>query len=304
MKTVCLGSHARGLIAASFWTMSALGAHAQFSEKWLQDETYWGDGKAEFNVYEAQAVRYGQPRPSEVIHILVREPFSRRELVKTEPNSPAESYPVLKLNQILHIPTGVYVYQQMHSAFWQTSDGALVKATLTSNDSCGNTYKEFRALSGFDTLAGNGWLYEWRTYWEGMASGEERIRAPKHAFFYDELPMRVRTIDFSEGKGGFDVRLAPTVIRSKKEKVIFEFAHVTWITEGETIRVAVKVMTKEGEQRDELLLDAAPPYLLREWKQRDGSHLKLKQSVKIDYWNYNKPGDKERALGDEAAAQP
>jgi hypothetical protein len=30
----------------------------------------------------------------------------------------------------------------------------------------------------------------------------------------------------------------------------------------------------------------------------DGSQLKLKRSLKIDYWNYNKLGDKERARAD------
>jgi len=50
---------------------------AQFTPAFLQNDSYWGDGKAEFNLYDAQIVREGQPRPCEVLHILVREPFVR-----------------------------------------------------------------------------------------------------------------------------------------------------------------------------------------------------------------------------------
>lgn len=267
-------------------------ARAQFGTRWLQDEKYWGDGKAEFNLYDAQQVRYGQARPGEVIHILVREPFSQRELVKAEPGTKAGTYPVLKLNQILRVPTGIYVYQQMHSAFWRADSGALVKATLTSNDSCGNTYKEFRALAGPASWLGGGWRYEWRTYWEGASAGEESVRAPKSAVFYDELPMRVRTIDFTAAPGSFEIQLAPTIVRSKKDDVKFAPASVSWSRAGRDLVVKVTA----GMLTDEFLLDGAAPYRLREWRMSDGGKLTLRRSLKIDYWNYNKPGDQERAL--------
>ena len=266
-------------------------ARAQFTAAWLHDETYWGDGKAEFSTYEAQQVRYGQPRPSEVLHILVREPFSNRELVKAEPGSKGGSYPVIKLNQILRIPTGLYVYQQMHSAFWRADRGALVKATLTSNDSCGNTYKEFRALTGLAALAGRGWSYEWRTYWEGMSAGQATVRAGGDAIFYDELPLRVRTIDFARGSGEFTVRLAPSIIRSKKDEVKFAPATVRWVAGAETIGIEVA----QAGGTDRFTLDARPPHLLREWQQADGGRLRLLRHLKIDYWNYNQLGDAEKA---------
>jgi hypothetical protein len=269
---------------------------AQFSPAFFQDDAYWGDGKAEFNTYEAQQVRYGAARASEVLHILVREPFSNRELVKAEPGSAHGSYPVIKLNQVLRIPTGVYVYQQMHSAYWRADSGRLVKASLTSNDSCGNTYKELRALAGLAAIGGRGWTYEWRTYWEGMSAGTETVRGGKEAVFYDELPVRVRTIDFSKGEGGeFAVRLAPTIIRSKKDEVNFAAAQVKWGRSGEAI--AVEVAHAAGTDR--FTLEAKWPHLLREWQQADGGRLKLRRSLKLDYWNYHKAGDMERVMGGE-----
>ncbi|MDP9097549.1 MAG: hypothetical protein M3N48_00950, partial [Verrucomicrobiota bacterium] len=90
-------------------------AVAQFTPALLQNNSYWGDGKAEFNIYDAQIARYGIPRPTEVLHILVREPFDPKQLVKPDNPNQADAVQVLKLNQILHVPTGLYVYQQMHS---------------------------------------------------------------------------------------------------------------------------------------------------------------------------------------------
>jgi hypothetical protein len=112
-------------------------ASAQFTPAFLQNSSYWGDGKAEFDFYDAQIVREGQPRACEVLHILVREPFDPRQWVKVEDWKRPGAIPIVKLNQILHVPTGIYVYQQMHSNFWRTDNGLLVKWSLTSNDGFG-----------------------------------------------------------------------------------------------------------------------------------------------------------------------
>src|SRR6202035_2611570 len=135
----------------------ATSVFAQFTPAFLQNNSYWNDGKAEFNIYDAQIARYGIPRPTEVLHILVREPV--------DPNA-AGAVAVLKLNQILHVPTGLYVYQQMHSNFWRVDNAQLLKFSLTSNDSCGNTFKEARR-------SGDQFSYEYHTYWDGMADGKE-----------------------------------------------------------------------------------------------------------------------------------
>src|SRR6266403_507725 len=171
--------------------LSARFAAAQFTPALLQNNSYWGDGKAEFNIYDAQIARYGIPRPCEVLHILVREPCDPKQLVKPDDSNAAGAIAVLKLNQILHVPTGLYVYQQMHSNFWRVDNAQLLKFSLTSNDSCGNTFKEARRDG--DRLA-----YEYHTYWDGMAGGKENVSVPVNGYLYDELPWLVRTIDFSK----------------------------------------------------------------------------------------------------------
>src|SRR4051812_29305376 len=54
-------------------------ASAQFSPMLLQNDSYWGDGKAEFNLYDAQIMRDGAARPGEVLHVLVREPTDPKQ---------------------------------------------------------------------------------------------------------------------------------------------------------------------------------------------------------------------------------
>ena len=41
-----------------------------------------------------------------------------------------------------------------------------------------------------------------------------------------------------------------------------------------------------------------------EWTAADGSHLKLKRSLKVAYENYTKAGDRERALADPMLRHP
>jgi len=273
--------------------LSVTSSPAQFSPALLQNDNYWADGKAEFSIYGAEIVRYGVPRPCEVLHILVREPIDLKQLVKPEGPPRAETVPALKLNQILHIPTGLYVYQQMHSNFWRVDTAQLVKFSLTSNDSCGNTYKEARRT-------GEQFTYEYRTYWDGMAKGEEPLSPPGNGYFYDELPWLVRTIDFSKPGAGFEIQLAGSTINSKKDTFDFKPAKISFKSTERTIEVAVQ----HAGGTDQFTLDASGPHLLREWKAADGSKLKMKRNLKVDYWNYNKPGDRERALNNPMLRLP
>ncbi len=268
-------------------------SYAQFSPALLQNDSYWADGKAEYNIYAAKIVRYGAPRDCEVLHILVREPFDPKQLVKPDDPKRPDMVNVLKLNQILHVPTGLELYQQMHSNFWRVDNAQLQKFSLTSNDSCGNTYKEARR-------SGDQFAYEWRTYWDGMANGQQEVKPPANGYFYDELPWLVRTIDFGKGGAEFEIQLAGSTINSKKDTFSFQPAKVSFTSTERVIDVAVK----HAAGTDHFLLDRWFPNLLREWNAADGTKLKMKRNLKVDYWNYSKPGDRERALNNPMLRPP
>jgi len=268
-------------------------ACAQFSPALIQNHNYWGDGKAEFSIYGAEIVRYGVPRSCEVLHILVREPFDPKQLVKPDDWKRPETISVLKMNQILNVPTGLYIYQQMHSNFWSVDNAQLLKFSLASSDSCGNTFKEGRR-------AGEQLIYDYRTYWDGMAGGSENVSPPANGYFYDELPWLVRTIDFSKPGAEFEIQLAGSTINSKKDNFTFQPAKVSFTANERNIDVAVQ----HSGGTDRFTLDRNGPHLLREWKAADGTRLKMKRNLKVDYWNYNKPGDRERALNNPMLRLP
>ncbi len=268
-------------------------AFSQFTADLLQNDSYWADGKAEFNFYDAQIAREGQLRPCEVLHIAVREPFDPKQSVRVDDWKRPGVVPVIKFNQVLHVPTGVYAIQQTHSTFWQIDNGVLLKWSLTHSDGFGNAFKEIRRFG--EQLA-----FNWHTYWDGMADGTENITPPPNGYFYDELPMRVRTIDFSKPAGEFEIQLAATNLTSKKETIVFKPAKVNFTATERKIDVAVK----HDAGTDRFVLDGNFPFLLREWNAADGSHLKLKNSLKMDYWNYSKNGDRERALNNPMLRHP
>ncbi|MBC8011221.1 MAG: hypothetical protein H7067_14130, partial [Burkholderiales bacterium] len=54
-------------------------AASPFTDRLLRDEALWGDGKAEYAVFDATERRYGEARETEVRHILVRENFAANE---------------------------------------------------------------------------------------------------------------------------------------------------------------------------------------------------------------------------------
>jgi hypothetical protein len=110
----------------------------------------------------------------------------------------------------------------------------------------------------------------------------------------------VRTIDFAKPLAGFDIQLAGGVINSKKDTLSFQPAKISFTANDRSIDV--KVQRAAGEDR--FMLDRQFPHLLREWKAADGSHLKMKRNLKVDYWNYTKPGDRERALNNPMLRLP
>ena len=94
--------------------------------------------------------------------------------------------------------------------------------------------------------------------------------------------------------------VAPSVTNSKRDNITFKPAKFSFKPAGKTISVTVE----HAVGVDRFTLDRDGPYLLREWTMADGSHLKMKRNLKVDYWNYNKPGDREKALANPMLRLP
>ncbi len=258
-------------------------ASSPFTDRLLRDETYWGDGRAEVVVFAGTEKRYGSARPAEVRHILVRENFAANEQVKANDWRAPGSYAVIKLNQIITVPTGSYRYDQGHSSFWRADGGALIKFSQTTNDSCGLVYKQGNFAEG-------SWRYRAFTYWQGMSEVEQRIAPPPGALFYDELPFKLRLLDWGQVKR-FTAPLMAGVIGSKAD--VLAWPEATFVVErvGETWQVVVTHVRGE----DRFFFAVASPHSLERWERWDGSALVRRQLVRLPYWQLNQPGD-ERYL--------
>ena len=259
-----------------------------FTDRLLRDEALWGDGRAEMSIYAGTERRYAVARETEVRHILVRENFSGSAQVKADDWRAAGAYPVIKLNQIITVPTGTYRYDQGHSAFWRADTGGLIKFALTSNDSCGLTYKQ----GNFD---GARWRYRAFTYWEGMEETDTRALPPEGALFYDELPFKLRLLDWSRA-ARFTAPLMAGVVGSRADRLVWAPASFAVATESDAHVVTVD----HARGRDRFVFDLAAPHLLRRWERWDDTALELRHSVRLPYWELNRPGD-ERLLVPDAA---
>lgn len=110
----------------------------------------------------------------------------------------------------------------------------------------------------------------------------------------------MRTLDFSKPSIELEIPLAGSVLEQKKEDFAFPPAKISFIVREKFIEVSVQ----HSGGLDRFTLDRDGPHLLREWKAADGSRLKLKRNLKVDYRNYTKPGDRERALNNPMLRLP
>jgi hypothetical protein len=274
----------------------------------------WDDGKAELNAYDATHRRYGILRPFTAYHIVVKEDFSRRQLVKADPgHDPADLVTVLKLNQVLDYQTGIYSYNQMASAFFERTGMDLLKFSLTSFEWCGNTYKEYTRRGGEASL-------HVHTYWDGQAEATYVIPVGPDVVLYDQLPLWVRSLPQLVGASR-SLRLVPGQIESKGPKP--GIIKATLRCAGEemvsTPAGSFKAMRWElapsagvagGAAAAGAAVDAGRdifwtardfPYLLVAWDKADGSTYRLKWTQRLAYWHLNHPGDEKYLLGPGAA---
>lgn len=254
-------------------------ATSPFTDRLLRDEAFWGDGQAEIAVFTAQEKRYGTLRETEVRHILVRENFAGDEQVKADDWQAPGTYPVIKLNQVITVPTGSYRYDQGHSAFWRQSDGALFKYSSTTNDSCGLSYKQ-------GNHDGDNWHYRAFTYWEDMSEIDITTKAPAGALHYDELPFKLRLIDFGKVTL-FEAPLMESVIDSRADDLRWAPAAFALARTPEGWRVTVK----HERGTDRFFFDTQSPHALLRWQRWDGSSLERTQLIRLPYWQLNQPGD-------------
>jgi hypothetical protein len=271
-------------------------APAQFAPTLLQNASYWGDGKSEVDFYEAEFVRDAQPRACEVL--ITFTPGLVDPSTLTPPDDPKQpgAIAVIRMNEVATLPRGLFSEQRSSSALWRTDFMSLAQMSFAGTDGIGNVSKSVYENRSASKVT---WNYSCDT-WRGKIDRREISCLDGSTVFYDELPLRVRMLDFSKATGEFDAQLLPTLTAAQKELGEIKPAKFSWKIGDRSIAVSVQ----HAAGMDRFVLDRDFPFLLREWTAADGSHLKLKNSLKVDYRNYGKNGDRERALKDPMLRHP
>jgi hypothetical protein len=271
-------------------------AAAQFTPAFLQNATYWGDGKAEFDIYNAEMVRDGQRYQFELLLIFTPGFVDPTLLTSLDDPKQPGALPTIRMNTVGTLPRGLLLEQRSLTALWRMDFMSLARLSFAGSDGTGNVVKEVSEHRAENSVS---WTYSGNTY-RGKVDHQPIVATAKTVLFYDELPLRVRTIDFSKANGEFEVQLAPSLANPEKDLGELRSAIISWKIGERSIDVTVR----HSKGTDHLLLDRDFPFLLREWNAADGTRLKIKNSLKVDYWKYNKPGDRERALKDPMLRHP
>jgi len=256
----------------------------------------WDDGRAEIDAYDATIRRYGVLRPFTAYLIAVKEDFSRKQLVKADPgHDPGDLFTVLKLNHVINYQTGIYSYHQMASSFFDRASMDLVKFSLTSNEWCGNTYKEF-------TRRGAKGALHVHTYWDNQAEATYDLPVGPDVVLYDQLPLWIRSLPQTPGTAR-SLRLVPTQIDSKGTPPAIVPATLSAGPET-TIRTpagsfrALRWELKAGDARADVYWTSVhDPYVMVAWDRADGGSYRLKWTQRHAYWTLNRPGDETYLQG-------
>lgn len=254
---------------------------------WMKN-SYWFDGKAEINFYDATIMRYGQRREtSEVYQIVVAEKHRTDQRVKADDWRKPNLLPVLKFNFVVNFQTGIYTYHQMASIFFNQESAHVYKMTLTSNEWCGNTFKEYINFDGKILLNFN-------SYFDGTGNGSYELPKQKDLILYDGLPVQLRSLKFQPGKT-ISLKLLSRQITNNAQKpevsnAKLEVGKIATLTtkEGEVQAYLVTVHHDRGQ--DQFWFEAEFPNRMIKWTTYDGSEYLLRATTKLKYWQLNKIG--------------
>jgi hypothetical protein len=270
-------------------------ATAQFVPAFLQNASYWRDGKSEIDFYNADFVRDGQHYPTELLMVFTPDFVDPNLFTVVSDPKQAGTLPVIRMHQTATAPRGLLMEQRSLDALWRMDFMSLARLSFVGSDGVGPVVRSVTENRGNNAVT---WKYLGDTY---RSKSEKALPLPNGtAILYDELPLRVRTIDFTKPSGSFEIQLARTIAESKDEEPAFKPATVSY----KVLERAIDVQVKQEGATDQFMVDHDFPFLLREWKASDGSQFKLKNSIKAEFTSYTKPGDRERALKDPMLRHP
>ncbi|MFQ5817309.1 MAG: hypothetical protein ACE5H2_05040 [Terriglobia bacterium] len=256
---------------------------AAFDASWSQ-AALWDDGQAEVGLYEARRPQYGKLRRFEALLIVVKEDFNPKLHVKADPPYAGKALlPVLKLNFVQSYWTENYPYHFLTSVFVRRDDPTrLVKLTTSSQEWCGNTFKEVKAWRRPAELV-------FHSYFDGEGDGVRQLDLRPGDLLEDQLPLALRGLRFAPGVR-VRTRLYPSIVsNSLRMPLAFRAAEIRVVGE-EVVRTprgraqAWRVEVEAGKLKQTYWFASAEPHELLKMESSDGRELVLKQLTRKPYW--------------------
>lgn len=253
-------------------------AYARFFNKEWANNEFWNDGKAEVAVYQAQRKIYNKVRDFEYTYITVSEEFNKEYRVKTDDYSRKDLYKVMKLNAFAAIPTDNYPYHYLTSFFFLRSQPWLVdKITNSSQEWCGNTFKEYLANT-------KGYQYRYQSYFDGDGDGEKQLESK--ILFEDQLSYTLRSLNFKAGLS-FEAKVLESQIATKVGKMTIY--NSSFLVEDGANEIAGeqswKVTLKlDVNKQNTYYIGKVYPNVVFKQQTWDGRNLQLKKISRYAYW--------------------
>ena len=251
-----------------------------FNTAWATD-TLWDDGNAEVAKYDAKRIVYGRERQFEYVFITVKEDFNEECNTKTDSYDREDLFPVMKINMFANIQTDNYPYHYLTTIFLKREDPLRVfKMTNTSQEWCGNTFKEFLSKARY-------YAYDYHSYFDKEGDGKKEIREYP-VLFEDQLGYTLRSLKFKEGKN-FSASVLNTQISNRaKEPIVYsaEFNVEKDSTQQDSIsaecwRIDVKL---DSEKLNKYWIGISYPNFLLRQECWDGRKLVLRSVKRYPYW--------------------
>lgn len=258
-----------------------LPARVSGDPSWRRDRL-WDDGNAEFCAYRATWARYGNHYPGRVLLITVKEPWAPELDVKADTPRP-DGFPVLKLNYVRDVPTGIYTYHQMASVFLRRNSGQLQKVAATSSEACGIS----TALARDGRLATH-------SYFDG--EGDRERPWPRGALPEDGLPLFLR--DYVTAAPPPSLTLLPSLLMGRYATLepaswTLERGRPEPIEAAGAQRQAVPFHLRHGDEHQTWWLAAEAPHTPLRYEHSDGTLYELAKCDRIPYWQMHDPGGEQ-----------
>lgn len=281
------------LLALAFLACTPTGTGAPPTTKLPIDSTVagsptWDDGMAEVATYASKRVIYGVPRAYDYVMITVKEEMNRQFLTKTDAYNRSDLVTVLKVNLFARIPTTNYPYHFLTSLFARRdAPDHLVKATASSSEWCGNTFKNI-------TTKDSVFVYTWDSYWDGEGVGSRQMA--NDAYLEEHLFLLLRCLK-PPFQLPLSVLLYPSITTSKATLDAAERATITASKDvldaatlsedaayGRTNCIRYDVTTATRTLKYWIATDDVRT-LLR-FEASDGRLMVLTSSTRSAYWNH------------------